>query len=162
MFLPAVWTLIPTAPIQISATKNFTMKVERNFLKSSIYIKIELFVTCLHVLFAPMRFSGEGLWRWCQRISQAPFRSCLFSPLREAQAGIIYPGVRRRTLKHPTVFPCQIYQLSAKPNTGEIWTCHTIRSPAYVCSRSILSDRIRGERGKRQREQTKETQREIN
>jgi len=109
-----------------------------------------------------MRFTDKGLLRWCQRISQAALRSCLFSPLREAEAGIVYPGVRRPTLKHPTVFPCQIYQLPAKPNMGEIWTCHTIGRPVYVCSRGILSDRIRGEREERQREQTKETQREIN
>ncbi len=62
----------------------------------------------------------------------------------------------------PLSSPARFTSCPAKPNTGEIWTCHTIRSPAYVCSRSILSDRIRGERGKRQREQTKETQREIN
>jgi len=67
-----------------------------------------------------MGFTGKGLSRWCQRISQAELRSCLFSPLREEKAGIVYPGVRRPTLKNPTVFPCQNHQLPAKPNMGEI------------------------------------------
>lgn len=129
-------------------------KLKVNFLKYSVYIKIELFVTRLHVLLAPMRFTDKVLLRWCQQISQAALRSCLFSPLREAEAGIGYPGVRRPTLKHPAVFPCQIHQLPAKPNMGEIWTCHTIGRPVYVCSRGILSDRIRGERDKENRQKT--------